>query len=259
MKSTQAISAGSPLIGPRQLIIAAIAVVIAVIAMPFGTAVLSLPARMLFWGLLIGLNQVKWSLWYRYGLRRAGEGWQGMALMVVAGAILLNLTLPFEVELGFRLVGYPVAIDWAPNFAAAMLISLGVGTGIALAQGDQPPVVAEAPPVPAPSTGLALRAGLADLRLLESIIAEDHYLRLHLADGRAPLVLYRFGDGLRELAAIDGEQVHRSAWVAAAAVRGAVREGRRWRLCLAGGSTVPVSETFLPAVRARGWLKRQRG
>lgn len=256
MKST------SGFVGRRQLIVTAIAVMIAAVAAPFGTGALSLPARLLFWGVLIGINVVKWALWYRHMAPRAGPGWQATALMVVAGAIILNLTLPFEVTLAFRIVGMAVTIPWAANFAAAMVVSLGVGAGIAMARGERGAVAASVVPdvsAPlAPESGLAQRAGLSDLGLVESVVAEDHYLRLNLADGRAPLVLYRFGDAVRELAAIDGEQVHRGAWVAAAAVRGAAREGRRWRLQMAGGVVVPVSETFLPAVRARGWLARER-
>jgi DNA-binding LytR/AlgR family response regulator len=49
--------------------------------------------------------------------------------------------------------------------------------------------------------------------------------------------------------------VHRSAWVARRFVTGARRDGRRWRLLLADGTDQPVSETFLPAVRAAGWLQ----
>lgn len=269
MKSTPGVFEG--LIGGRQLAFTIVAVVIAGVAGPFGTAVLPLLSRGLFWTALIGLNVVKWALWYRHGAARAGASWQATALLVVAGAILLNLTLPFEVTLAFRLVGKAVAIPWAPNFAAAMVVSLAVGAGVAMGRNAAAPVAAAdpvAPPSPAPTPpapsppppaeqGLALRAGLPDLGGIESVVAEDHYLRLHLADGRAPLVLYRFGDAVRELASIDGEQVHRGTWVAAAAVRGAAH-GRRWRLQLAAGMVVPVSETFLPAVRARGWLARER-
>ena len=88
-----------------------------------------------------------------------------------------------------------------------------------------------------------------------SVTAEDHYLRLVLADGRKPLVLFRLSDALPELAAHDGLQVHRSAWVARRHVAGARRDGRRWRLVLAESSEQAVSETFLPAVRAAGWLQ----
>lgn len=257
-----------PLLGRRQLVVTTAAVIIASLAAPFGTAGLGLPARLLFWTLLIGFNTLKWQFWYQRVLPRVGPGWQAAALLVVAGAILLNITLPFEIMLAYALVGQQVAMAWAPTFIVALVISLAVGAAIAVARAPTvapelaAPVadtVADAPPAapPAAPSGLALRAGLPDLAGLRTVTAEDHYLRLWLADGRSPLVLYRLGDALLELAAVDGMQVHRGAWVAAAAVRGATRDGRRWRLLIEGGAMVPVSESFLPAVRARGWLARR--
>lgn len=100
--------------------------------------------------------------------------------------------------------------------------------------------------------GLALKA---DLSRLLAVTAEDHYLRLHMDDGRKPMVLYRFGDALADLADQDGVQVHRGAWIAARGVAGAERDGRRWWLRLPDGTRLPVSERHLPAVRERGWLK----
>jgi DNA-binding LytR/AlgR family response regulator len=74
--------------------------------------------------------------------------------------------------------------------------------------------------------------------------------------GDKPLLLYRFGDAIADLDGLDGLQVHRGAWIAARAVAGAEREGRRWWLRLPDGTRLPVSERHLPAVRARGWLAR---
>ncbi|WP_426168485.1 LytTR family transcriptional regulator DNA-binding domain-containing protein [Sandarakinorhabdus sp. DWP1-3-1] len=244
------------------LSIGLVAVLLCVVATPFGTAALPVAERALFWALLIGVNIAKWQLWYRHVAGRAGPGWQAAVLMVVAGAILLNATLPLELGLAFRLVGMAVTVAWAPTFVSAMAVSLAIGAGIAVALRRAPDVPtggqASLPAaVPAPGS-LAARAGLPDLRQVRVVVAEDHYLRLRLADGRTSLVLYRFGDALRELAALDGEQVHRSTWVAAAAVTGAVRDGRRWRLVLADGTTTPVSASFVAAARARGWLARPR-
>jgi DNA-binding LytR/AlgR family response regulator len=94
-----------------------------------------------------------------------------------------------------------------------------------------------------------------DLSRLLAVTAEDHYLRLHLSGGEKPMLLYRFGDALADLAGEDGEQVHRGAWIAARGVAGADRQGRRWWLRLPDGTRLPVSDRHLPAVRARGWLK----
>jgi hypothetical protein len=246
---------------PR-LVITMVVILVAVLAGPFQTGELPLGSRLLFWTLLIGLNMIKWQVWVARIGARAGDGWQASALVVLSGAILLNLTLPFEINLAYRLVGQTTRIPWAPLFTMSLMISLGVGAAIAVAhrpaatpEAAAPPAHSDTPPAAAPASGLALRANIASLGDIGAIVAEDHYLRLWLADGRSPLVLYRFGDAVRELAGVDGLQVHRGSWVAASAVVGGVRDGRRWRLLLAGGASVPVSESFLPEVRARGWLK----
>jgi hypothetical protein len=106
-----------------------------------------------------------------------------------------------------------------------------------------------------PPHGLLARAGVTP-EARASIQAEDHYCRVHRADGSSALVHYRFADALAEVAALDGAQVHRGIWVAAAALRGVVREQRRWRLLLADGSSVPVSSSRVAEARTRGWLKR---
>lgn len=49
---------------------------------------------------------------------------------------------------------------------------------------------------------------------------EDRYLRIH-TDGGSDLILMRLRDAVGELAGADGLQVHRSFWVARAAVRAA--------------------------------------
>lgn len=242
------------------VVIAAVTLV-AILAAPFGTGPMPAAERLIFWSLAIAWNAAKWGLWYRFVGPRAGPGWQAQLALALGGAILLNLTLPFEIGLLFDLLGEPYLVSWPTTFASALAISLAISLVFAVAQPHPaPPPPVTVPPAPpalpaaAAPTGLAARAG-TDLAAVHAVVAEDHYLRLTLADGRAPLILYRFGDAVRDLAAVDGLQVHRGAWVAAAAVVGGLRQGRRWRLRLAGGGTVPVSASFAAAVRARGWLK----
>ena len=58
---------------------------------------------------------------------------------------------------------------------------------------------------------------------------------------------------MREVDGIDGMQVHRSHWVAATAVARMVRRGGRVFLKLTNGAEVPVSRTFAPALKDKGW------
>jgi DNA-binding LytR/AlgR family response regulator len=187
----------------------------------------------------------------------------------IAGAVLLNAMLPFEIAFLFSAVGHPQPLPYLGVFLTAVALSLSISAIIAVVMDMQssPAPVVEAPATPIPATpipatpipatpalppsGLAARIDLAGLH---AIVAEDHYLRLHFANGRQPLVLYRFGDAVRELARIDGQQVHRGAWVAAAARPQALRDGRKWRLQLENGTMIAISDTYLPLVRRRGWL-----
>jgi hypothetical protein len=231
------------------------AVLVCVVAGPFGTYDLPLPSRLVFWLVLIGWNSVKWWLWYAWAGPRTVDRRTAL-LAAVVGALLLNATLPLEIDLMFRAIGRPLQLSWLGLYLMALLVAGSISALIAALRG--PRVVPVAPAAPALSL-LAQRAGLPDLSGVLMAAAEDHYLRLVLADGpqgyRRALVLYRLGDAVPELAAMDGLQVHRSAWVARRFVKGARRDGRRWQLVLADGTEQVVSETHLPAVRAAGWLQ----
>jgi hypothetical protein len=79
--------------------------------------------------------------------------------------------------------------------------------------------------------------------------AEDHYVRVFTSVGSA-LVRYRFGDAMRELAPLDGLQVHRSFWVRRSAVAQVDMRTSPWLLSLQGGQQIPVSQAFRAVVRA---------
>ena len=89
-------------------------------------------------------------------------------------------------------------------------------------------------------------------RDLLAVEAVDHYLRIHTRVGET-LIHMRMSDAIEELQGADGLQVHRSWWVACYAVAGQRRSGARLSLVLANGIVVPVSRTFLMAVRKIGW------
>ncbi|WP_298820013.1 LytTR family DNA-binding domain-containing protein [uncultured Roseibium sp.] len=80
--------------------------------------------------------------------------------------------------------------------------------------------------------------------------AQEHYVRL-VSETDSRMVLYRFNDIVAELPGNDGMQVHRSHWVAYAAVVGQSRENGRLWLDLKDGSKVPVSRKYMDDVDAR--------
>ena len=88
---------------------------------------------------------------------------------------------------------------------------------------------------------------------LYAVEAQDHYLRLHTSAGQ-DLILMRLSDAVAELEGIEGAQVHRSWWVAKAAVIDAERGEGRATLTLTDGSTAPVSRAYARNLRAAGWF-----
>ncbi|MDQ8029638.1 MAG: LytTR family DNA-binding domain-containing protein [Brevundimonas sp.] len=78
---------------------------------------------------------------------------------------------------------------------------------------------------------------------------EDHYVRVHTTRGSA-LVLMRLSDAIGELQGTPGLQVHRSWWVAEAAVRGVDRSARAVRVHLSNGVIAPVSRPYVQALLA---------
>ena len=51
-----------------------------------------------------------------------------------------------------------------------------------------------------------------------------------------------------------GERVHRSWWVAKAAVASVERQNGKITLALVNGEAVPVSQSYVPALKIAGWL-----
>lgn len=78
--------------------------------------------------------------------------------------------------------------------------------------------------------------------------AEDHYVRVYTARGDT-LVHYRFRDAVRDLACVDGLQVHRSFWVRRSAITRRYSEGHSQFLRLRNDLRVPVSRSYLHSLR----------
>jgi DNA-binding LytR/AlgR family response regulator len=81
---------------------------------------------------------------------------------------------------------------------------------------------------------------------------EDHYVRVHTLNG-SRLVAGPFERVIAGMAQ-EGMRVHRSWWVARAAVTGVVADGRNLRLALRGGLDAPISRASVARLREAGWL-----
>jgi hypothetical protein len=196
---------------------------------------------------------MKWHLWLK--LTHARFGWPGATAI---GAFVLNIPLPFETRLALGLPPALPAEDFARIYLSALAISLVSGvacTAVVRHFGLGRRNDAADRPMPAAPTAGDTVLGVARQDLW-AIQAEDHYVRLLLADGRAPLIGGRFGDALEQAAAIDGCRIHRGCWVADAAAAGVERAGRGWRVVLPDGRRLTVSASHVGSLRERGWMAR---
>jgi hypothetical protein len=238
---------------PIIVILSLAAAGILTVAGAFGTSQLPLATRAVFWLCLMGWNALKWQLWFAWRVRRNQDWWPAALI----GTLAVNWSLPFEIALLLAMLGVTATIStpsvWLEALAIAAIIAVVIGLALrrsphAAAAEDSRMKQAE----PNESNDLLP----FDPSAIHAVTAEDHYCRFHLADGSEQLVLSRFGDLLGALATLDGEQTHRSAWVASAADAVAIRRGRSWRLQLASGQELPVSRSHAARVRHRGWLRR---
>ncbi|WP_116089888.1 LytTR family DNA-binding domain-containing protein [Sphingomonas crusticola] len=99
--------------------------------------------------------------------------------------------------------------------------------------------------VDAPPAGAQFVAGNTDVLCLQM---EDHYVRIHRPHG-STLELMPMGAAIESLGRVDGLRVHRSWWVARAAISRVERSGRNWRLVLSNGMAVPVARSSIATVR----------
>ncbi len=83
-----------------------------------------------------------------------------------------------------------------------------------------------------------------------SLEAQEHYVKI-VSTEESRMVLHRFSDVVMQMSDSTGIQVHRSHWVADAAVKQAVVQGQAMKLELQDGRKVPVSRTFRAAVEQR--------
>ena len=246
---------------------------------PFDTwGRLSFADRVGFWTLALGVN---WTfgmiVGFAAGVAVERRGWAGWAAVVAVGSAAASVPgtgvvwLLVAVWMDYRMTGVAelatlyfqvVAIHLMLNllvtcFVVARRKRAGTDGGEGR-EGAERPASADGPdaarPLGEPPGAPFLDRLPARLgRRLLHLHMQDHYVEVHTEEG-SDLLLLRFRDALREVEGIDGAQVHRSHWVARAAVAGVERRSGRVALRLVNGSRVPVSRSFAPALRDRGWL-----
>ena len=255
---------------------------------PFGTwDELGVFDRLAFWAIAVGVNWLCAYFVFRVTLQaffaRRWPPWVGVALAsavsavpgtgAVWGAVAAYLGhqpsgvaevmgLYFQVAVLQLAIGALVfyLIEWSFHLHEAAARSAPASGGPAsptevaeVSGGAGSAAQAEAPDAPAPAGTLVARLSERTRGKPLHLRMQDHYIEVHTSRGME-MVLLRFRDALREVEGVDGMQVHRSHWVARAAVDGVERRGGRVTLRLVNGTRVPVSRSFAPALRARGWI-----
>lgn len=228
---------------------------------PFGSyGEMPLIQRLAFWapvmGVGVGLSTVI-RAWV-YGALGLRDTLAGSLLTTVLICLLLCPPLWLLVQVTFRGTGPDM-----PGVGEIVLliasVSLGVCAlrqsakaegGLAFADPPAPADPAPPPPEPEPLSRLVRRLEPGVQGALWSISVRDHYVDARTSAGQASLLM-RLSDAMAEAEPVEGIQVHRSHWVAWAAVAAAEREGARLFLRLQDGARIPVSRAHRPRVEAR--------
>ncbi|TCT35265.1 LytTR family DNA-binding domain-containing protein [Martelella mediterranea] len=98
---------------------------------------------------------------------------------------------------------------------------------------------------------LVARLPLQKRGRLLSVSVSDHYVDVVTSAGRE-MLLMRLKDAIDETAPVEGLRIHRSHWVALEAVAEVAREDGRIVVVTSAGARLPVSRTYLPALREAG-------
>lgn len=225
-----------------------------------GTGVVSFGPRLGYW-LIVMLTGATIGL----GVTAAVHDWGRLrdrpAIEALFVAVLIAVPLTFAViGAGMMLLGMrpPNLPGIVMNFGLVVIVSMAI-TGIVYAISEKRTDTATAVPVGMLSETvpdarfrdrLPIQFQTASILALES---EDHYLRVHFDIG-STLILHRLSDAIAELSMCDGQQTHRSWWVARSAVSIARRVGAKGVLTLSNGIEVPVSRTYIRKLATAGWL-----
>lgn len=215
---------------------------VAAVSGPFGTLdAMGIGGRVLYWGgvagISIGLSLVASLLTERLGPAGAIGIWVGLVLVISGGAHLVN---------SYVFSAWGGVVDWLYLTGIVGLVTAAVHLVIwGISAREDVERVSE--------VATFLRRLPIEFRgPLVRIEAQDHYLNVVTARGQT-LILMRLGDAMGELVG-QGLQVHRSHWIAPAAVEKHRREGGRDLLVMSDGADVPVSRSFRGAAQEAGVL-----
>ncbi|WP_292023548.1 LytTR family DNA-binding domain-containing protein [Maritimibacter sp. UBA3975] len=235
---------------------------------PFGTfSDLTLLERLVYWPAGIAGAALSVIAAVGIAMARLPDNWHPVFRIAIgafaagplAAALLLGLDITFRGEaltaynIGFRwvfvfLIGFPIAV--VETYVRPATLARHRAAALAEVEGAaaEPEPIAPTDEPDAPEPPLFLRnLDVDDARNLIRIETQDHYLDVVTSAGEHR-ILKRMSDAIAELNGFPGLQIHRSHWVALDAVERLEREGRKARVVLKNGDTIPVSRPNIPVV-----------
>jgi hypothetical protein len=235
------------LANPRVLGIMTVVGLVLGLAGPFGSfASLELVPRLVYWVATVFLTYIAgfgsslladelWGrgrpFWLRLIIMSVPAG-LGATLIVTLLNLIVFGTDGFEWGSALILLGQCFAV--AIGVEAVVLLTNRREVAVVEEDYGPPPILDRVPP--------HQRGGLI------ALVVEDHYVDIVTERGKT-LVLMRLADAIKETWPVPGLQVHRSHWVARAAVVRAHKSDGKVLLQLTNGMWLPVSRSYLPAVK----------
>lgn len=242
--------------GPRALVVWAGLTVLLAVGGPLGTLdSVDFEHRMLFWAVVvIGMISLS-AIVTEMMARLLGDVPRKRDLIAAAAVVALVLTVPISafaagdsgISVGIVTTRYSETAAFlfltALAFTSVRHLDLSPKDSVLPpeagdAASDLPRVVARLEP--------RLHGGLL------SLTGRDHYVDVRTTAGTGA-ILMRFSDAMAEVAPVEGAQIHRSHWVAWAAISGVERDGGKL-VVLVGDEKLPVSRSYRQSLVERGLL-----
>lgn len=187
------------------------------------------------------------------GFRRGAMMTSALLTALLTGPLLLVCERMFGAQFSLMAYGaeFGVFVFCVTLSAVAFRLALKTGNALpdAFTLAEGAPLSATAPRLPRLLDRLPedVRAGVV------SVSVRDHYVDVETEAGKASLLM-RFSDAIAELEGVDGDQVHRSHWVAWNHVTGAERLGNKLAVLMRCGRRIPVSRNHRDKLEARGLI-----
>jgi hypothetical protein len=227
---------------------------------PFGTYdSLVPPQRFAFWGVSVPLIGLVARFIIRLAVRHAPLAHLPLAARVVIGALLAGFPGAFIIYALLSAIHRPFPfdiIDLLGTYVSVTALTLLFGLPMALAARRRLEAAVPEPDTVPATEGLSPFFKRLPPKLgteLLSLTAEDHYVRVTTSQG-SDLILIRLSDAIAEIGVTKGQRVHRSHWVAEGAVASVDRQNGKTALVLTNGEVIPVSQSYVAALREAGWL-----